>query len=222
MTSLPSGTVTFLFADVEGSTRLARELGDEWQTVLADIRRLLRDAVSGAEGHEVDCRGDELLAGSSRRLRPRRRRPRRSGDWAAIPGPRPCASGSACTPVPRRSARTATWASTSTAPTGSPTAVTVARSSRPRPRRRALAPARELRDLGLWALPDLPDPERIFQLDEPGLAGDFPPLRARPGATPVRVVLADDSVLLREGIASLLTGKGSTSSARAALPTTCC
>ena len=65
----------------------------------------------------------------------------------------------------------------------------------------ALAPTHELRDLGLWALPDLPDPERIFQLEEPGSAGDFPPLRARPGATPVRVVLADDSVLLREGIA---------------------
>ena len=72
----------------------------------------------------------------------------------------------------------------------------------------ALAPARELRDLGLWSLPDLPDPERIFQLEEPGLAGDFPPLRARPGATPVRVVLADDSVLLREGIARLLDDAG--------------
>jgi DNA-binding NarL/FixJ family response regulator len=67
-----------------------------------------------------------------------------------------------------------------------------------------LAPARELRDLGLWSLPDLPEPERIFQLEEPGLGKDFPPLRARPGATPVRVVLADDSVLLREGISRLL------------------
>ena len=72
----------------------------------------------------------------------------------------------------------------------------------------ALAPERELRDLGLWSLPDLPEPERIFQLEEPGLAGDFPPLRARPGATPVRVVLAEDSVLLREGIARLLDDAG--------------
>ena len=62
MRALPTGTVTFLFADVEGSTRLARELGDEWQSVLADIRRLLREAVSGAAGHEVDSRGDELFA----------------------------------------------------------------------------------------------------------------------------------------------------------------
>ncbi len=72
----------------------------------------------------------------------------------------------------------------------------------------ALAPERDLRDLGLWALPDMPEPERIFQLDEMGLAGNFPPLRARPGATPVRVVLADDSVLLREGIARLLLEAG--------------
>ena len=71
-----------------------------------------------------------------------------------------------------------------------------------------LTPGRELRDLGLWSLPELPEPERIFQLDEPGLGGDFPTLRARPGATPVRVVLADDSVLLREGVARLLDDAG--------------
>jgi DNA-binding NarL/FixJ family response regulator len=72
----------------------------------------------------------------------------------------------------------------------------------------ALTPGRDLRDLGLWSLPDMPEPERIFQLDEPGMRSDFPPLRARPGATPVRVVLADDSVLLREGIARLLLEAG--------------
>ena len=71
-----------------------------------------------------------------------------------------------------------------------------------------LVPGRTFRDLGLWLLPDLPEPERIFQLDEPGFGGDFPPLRARPGATPLRVVLADDSVLLREGIARLLEEAG--------------
>ena len=62
MSTLPTGTVTFLFADVEGSTRLARELDEGWQPVLTDLRRLLRDAVAGADGHEVDSRGDELFA----------------------------------------------------------------------------------------------------------------------------------------------------------------
>ncbi|MDX6399250.1 MAG: hypothetical protein QOJ43_2658, partial [Gaiellaceae bacterium] len=62
MSSLPTGTVTFLFADVEGSTRLAHDLGNGWQDVLADTRRLLREAVAESDGHEVDSRGDELFA----------------------------------------------------------------------------------------------------------------------------------------------------------------
>ncbi len=62
MGALPTGSVTFFFADVEGSTRLARELGPDWQPVLGDVRRLLREAVAAADGHEVDARGDELLA----------------------------------------------------------------------------------------------------------------------------------------------------------------
>ena len=67
--------------------------------------------------------------------------------------------------------------------------------------------ARELRDLGLYTLPDLPEPERIFQLDDER-SHTFPPLRARPSSAAIRVVLADDSVLLREGIARLLEDAG--------------
>ena len=74
--------------------------------------------------------------------------------------------------------------------------------ARARSRTRAAGP----RPLGAARPPR--EPERIFQLEEPGLGGDFPPLRARPGATPVRVVLADDSVLLREGVARLLDDAG--------------
>ena len=91
---------------------------------------------------------------------------------------------------------------------GSPTPATAARSSRPRPLRSCSPPTASSGTSALWALPELPEPERIFQLDEPGLGGDFPALRARPGATPVRVVLADDSVLLREGVARLLDDAG--------------
>jgi hypothetical protein len=46
MTELPSGTVTFLFTDIEGSTRLLQELGrDSYARVLADHERILRSAV---------------------------------------------------------------------------------------------------------------------------------------------------------------------------------
>ena len=71
-------------------------------------------------------------------------------------------------------------------------------------RTRAALPELELRDLGLYALPDIADPERIYQLGE----DDFPALRVRPGTAAIKVVLADDSVLLREGLARLLEESG--------------
>jgi class 3 adenylate cyclase len=61
MSTLPTGTVTFLFSDIEGSTRLTRELGDGWGPVLADHRRLLRDAFSERGGGEVDMQGDAFF-----------------------------------------------------------------------------------------------------------------------------------------------------------------
>ena len=56
---LPSGTVTFLFTDVEGSTRLLHRLGAEaYATALAEQRRILRAAVGAHGGVEVDAQGD--------------------------------------------------------------------------------------------------------------------------------------------------------------------
>ena len=59
--TLPGGTVTFLFTDIEGSTRLLQELGDDYGQVLADQRRILRDAFQAAEGREVDTHGDAFV-----------------------------------------------------------------------------------------------------------------------------------------------------------------
>jgi predicted ATPase/DNA-binding SARP family transcriptional activator len=57
--SLPSGTVTFLFTDVEGSTRLLHELGAErYADALANHRRVLREAFTAHGGVEVDTQGD--------------------------------------------------------------------------------------------------------------------------------------------------------------------
>ena len=59
---LPSGTVTFLFTDVEGSTKLLQELGaDEYADALAEHRRLIRDAAAAAGGVEVDTQGDAFF-----------------------------------------------------------------------------------------------------------------------------------------------------------------
>ncbi len=57
MPSLPTGTVTFLFTDVEGSTTLLQRLGDRrYAEVLADHQRLLRDAFAKGNGQEIDTR----------------------------------------------------------------------------------------------------------------------------------------------------------------------
>jgi class 3 adenylate cyclase len=58
MRELPAGTVTFLFTDIEGSTRLLHQLGDAYAVVLADHRRLLREAFARHGGVEVDTQGD--------------------------------------------------------------------------------------------------------------------------------------------------------------------
>jgi class 3 adenylate cyclase len=58
---LPGGTVTFLFADVEGSTRLLRALGDGWAGALADYRGILRETFAENEGREVDTQGDGMF-----------------------------------------------------------------------------------------------------------------------------------------------------------------
>jgi predicted ATPase/class 3 adenylate cyclase len=61
-TDLPSGTVTFLFTDVEGSTTLLHELGAEgYAEALAEHRRLIREACAAEGGVEVDTQGDAFF-----------------------------------------------------------------------------------------------------------------------------------------------------------------
>src|ERR687896_287828 len=56
MAELPSGTVTFLFSDIESSTRLLRELGDDWEETLAAHNRILRESFAESGGREADLR----------------------------------------------------------------------------------------------------------------------------------------------------------------------
>jgi class 3 adenylate cyclase len=129
---LPSGTVKFLFTDVEGSTRLLHELGAEgYAEALAEHRRILRESFAAAGGVEVDTQGDAFFvtvptAPARFRLRLRQRQ-----------GSPPVryAYGWASTPVPRVLARRATSGWTFTARHASPPAATAGRYwFRPRPR----------------------------------------------------------------------------------------
>jgi predicted ATPase/class 3 adenylate cyclase len=61
MAELPSGTVTFLFTDIEGSTRLLTRLGDRYAEVLAEHQRVLRAAFDEHGGREVHTEGDAFF-----------------------------------------------------------------------------------------------------------------------------------------------------------------
>ena len=59
--ALPTGTVTFLFTDIEGSTALLRAAGESYGDLLAEHRRLLREAFAAHAGREVDTQGDSFF-----------------------------------------------------------------------------------------------------------------------------------------------------------------
>jgi class 3 adenylate cyclase len=62
MPDRPTGTVTFLFTDIEESTQQLRELGaDRYRDALENHRRLLRDEFARHAGYEVDTQGDAFL-----------------------------------------------------------------------------------------------------------------------------------------------------------------
>ncbi len=67
MPNLPSGTVTFLFSDIEGSTSLLKRLGDAgYADLLATHRRLMRDTFATFGGQEIDTQGDAFFYSAPR------------------------------------------------------------------------------------------------------------------------------------------------------------
>ena len=66
MRELPTGTVTLLFTDIEGSTRLLQQLGDRYAGILTEFRQLLRAAFRRWNGYEVDTQGDAFFVAFAR------------------------------------------------------------------------------------------------------------------------------------------------------------
>ena len=167
MLELPSGTVTFLFTDIEGSTRLLHELGDAYGGALAEHRRALREAFARHGGVEVDTQGDAFFfafaaasdARAARRSRARRRSTavRSAFAWASTRVARADAEGYVGLDVHRARAIAA-------AGHGGQVLVSAAT--------RELVEA-DVHDLGEHRLKDFDDPVWIFQLGDER----FPPLK---------------------------------------------
>jgi predicted ATPase/class 3 adenylate cyclase len=185
MSVLPTGTVTFLFTDIEGSTTLLQRLGDRrYAEVLAEHQRLLRATFAEGNGQEVDTQGDAFLVAFSRA---------RDAVATAV--------------VAQQSLMKHTWPDGASlrvrmglhtgeplSESGSYVGLDVHRAARIGTAGHGgqillsqavgvlavpdLPPGVSLRDLGSHRLKDLREPEHLFQVVHPDLATDFPPLKS--------------------------------------------
>jgi predicted ATPase/class 3 adenylate cyclase len=236
MAELPTGTVTLLFSDIEGSTRLVERLGERYVDVLAEHRQLLRAAFTEFNGYEVDAQGDACFAAFGKAS---------EAVAAAVAGQRALAAHS--------------WPDDAVVRvrmgihTGEPIVVgqgyaglDVHRAARlcsaahggqvllSKPTRELLGgdlpSGVGLRDLGEHGLKDLPRPQRLVQLIIPGMTADFPALRtvgSRPTNLPAqltrfvgrrREVAAVRELLERSEVRLLtLSGPGGTGKTRLAV-----
>ncbi len=180
MSSPPAGTVTFLLADVEGSTALQNEAAGEYPAIIRRIRSLLREAVAAHAGYESGRRRRRV---ARRLLRAREGRRRRARGPKSLPGcglaGRAVRAGSHRDPHGHaaRSAWRATRASTSCVPRVSRTPATEARSSPPQPRSRGWTESRHATSAShrLEGLPAARAHPSSSLADD--LPRDFPPLR---------------------------------------------
>ena len=193
---LPTGTVTFLRTDVEGSMRLARALGNGWDDLNARQQTMVRDAVEAHGGLAVRTEGDAVFAVFREAV---------PAILAAVQLQRSLTDHAWPEGAPvrvrvgvhtgeahhagddyggfdvNRAARIAAVGHGGQIVLSDPTRALV---------EAELPAGATVRDLGRHALKDVPQPERLFQLDAPGLATDFPPIRTRldlgrqPAATP--------------------------------------
>jgi DNA-binding NarL/FixJ family response regulator/class 3 adenylate cyclase len=211
MRRLPTGTVTFLFADVEGSTALQQDPQIDYAEAIALLRRLLRDVVAAHGGAEADAVGDEYVAAfadgrAAVEAAFTAQRALRDAPWPSEAEVRVRIGLHAGTPVLGDEGYTGVDVvrASRIANAGHGGQIVVSGDLLP------IVDGIPSRDLGEHRLEGLTQPERIHQLLAEDLPRDFPPLRntiSMLGAG-ISVVLADDTVLLREGIARLLTDAG--------------
>jgi class 3 adenylate cyclase len=183
MRELPTGTVTLLFSDIEGSTRLIQQVGERYADLLEACRFLLREAFQQWNGHEVDTQGDSFFVAFARAS---------DAVAAAIASQHALATHAwpdgvmvrvrmgLHTGEPLRTAEGYVGLDVHHAArimsSGHGGQVVLSQTTRDLVEQ-ALPDGTSLRDLGAHQLKDLHQPSHLFQLVSEGLPIDFPPLK---------------------------------------------
>jgi class 3 adenylate cyclase len=181
---LPTGQVTFLLTDIECSTELLAELGDDYAVLLSQVRRTVREALRQTGGHEVSARGDDVFAVFEEAAAAvdgalAIQRAMRAGAWPkgsdvrlriGLHRGRPALTDTGYVGISVHAAARICFAAHGGQIVMS-AAVRAAVDD-------SLRDGVELRSLGAWRFRGLPEPIELFQVDAPDLAGDFPPLRS--------------------------------------------
>jgi len=180
----PPATVTLLFTDIEGSTRMVQESGTLFVQALSEHRELLEAAFSALSGQIVDTQGDSFFvvfrsAGEAVQAAVMAQRSVEGHEWPegarirvrmGMHTGEPDASGGGFVGVDvNRASRIASAAHGGQVLMSAATAALVERN---------LPPETELRDLGDHRLKDLRGAEHIFELHISGMPADFPPIRS--------------------------------------------